>query len=105
LILATQPIRVLLVDDHRSVLQRGATVFRTTTGIEYRHLHIRRSDVQAAVTALKSLCLTTTPYTDCRKEALGCFRSSVCADRSGLATEGRGAFFLATAPGKRSRRL
>lgn len=35
--------------------QRAATVVRTSNGIEYRRLYIRRRDVQAAITALKRL--------------------------------------------------
>jgi hypothetical protein len=35
------------------VFQRAATVVRTSNGIEYRRLYIRRGDVRAAATVLK----------------------------------------------------
>jgi hypothetical protein len=35
------------------VFQRAATVIRTSNGIEYRRLYIRRGDVRAAATVLK----------------------------------------------------
>ena len=37
----------------QGTFQHAATVVRTTNGIEFRRLYIRRGDVRAAVTALK----------------------------------------------------
>lgn len=90
----------------QGTFQRGATVLRTSTGIEYRRLHIRSADVGAAVTALKALSLNTAPDAACPKDAPGCSRHSLASDNpGGLATsttESRSVLVLAS--GKKSRR-
>jgi hypothetical protein len=86
--------------------QRGATVFRTSTGIEYRRLYVRSADIGAAVIALKSLSMNAAPYSACPKDAAGCSRNSLPSDNPGGSatsmTEGRGVLVLASV--KKSRR-
>jgi hypothetical protein len=48
------PLRPLPVAEVKhGVFQRAATVLRTSSGIEYRQLYIRRGDVRGAATVLK----------------------------------------------------
>jgi hypothetical protein len=41
------------LDLQHGTFQRAATIVRTSSGIEYRRLYVRRGDVRAAVTAFK----------------------------------------------------
>jgi hypothetical protein len=90
----------------QGTFQRGATVFRTSMGIEYRRLYMRSADVGTAVTALKSLGLNTASYTGCPEDAPGCSRHSLASDNPGgvatSTTESRSVLVLAS--GKKSRR-
>jgi hypothetical protein len=90
----------------QGTFQRGATVLRTSMGIEYRRLYIRSADVVAAVTALKSLGSNTALCTACPKDATECSRSPLPSDNPGSLptsrTESRGVLVLAS--GKKSRR-
>jgi hypothetical protein len=48
------PVRPLSIAEvQHGAFQRGATVVRTSNGIEYRRLYIRRRDVRAAAAVLK----------------------------------------------------
>ena len=50
----TEPVKPLpTLELRHGAFQRGATVLRTSKGIEYRRLYIRRGDVRSAVTYLK----------------------------------------------------
>jgi hypothetical protein len=50
----TEPLRPLPVAEVKhGVFQRAATVLRTSSGIEYRRLYIRRGDVRGAAIVLK----------------------------------------------------
>ena len=49
-----EPLRPLpMAEVKHGAFQRAATVLRTSNGIEYRRLYIRRCDVRAAATVLK----------------------------------------------------
>jgi hypothetical protein len=93
-------------DLQQGTFQRGATVLRTSMGIEYRRLYIRSADVLAAVTALKSLDSNRALCAACPNDAPGCSRNPLPSDNSAsLATsrtESRGVLVLAS--GKKSRR-
>lgn len=90
----------------QGTFHRGATVLRTSVGIEYRRLYIRTADVVAAVTGLKSPDSNTALCTGCPKDAPGCSRNPLPSDNPGsLATsrtESRDVLVLAS--GKKSRR-
>jgi hypothetical protein len=90
----------------QGTFRRGATVFRTSMGIEYRRLYMRSADVGAAVTALKSLGLNTASYAGCPEDASRCSRNPLPSDSPGSLstprTESRGVLVLAS--GKKSRR-
>jgi hypothetical protein len=50
----TEPLRPLpAAEVKHGVFQYAATVLRTSSGIEYRPLYIRRGDVRGAATVLK----------------------------------------------------
>jgi hypothetical protein len=52
-VFARAPRELTSVELVLSSFQRGATTLRTKTGVEYRGLTVRRSDVQVAISILK----------------------------------------------------
>jgi hypothetical protein len=65
------PVRPLSIAEvQHGAFQRGGTVVRTSNGIEYRRLYVRRCDVRAAATVLKKSGMRFASIEECLEASI-----------------------------------